>query len=190
MAYPRLTIAPHLDPDEIARRYRACDAPVERSRWHALWLMTRPDGSRSADQAARLLGYSGNWARALVKRYNERGPDGLVDRRAGNGQRPKLSAAQRAELLEALREAPPDGGLWSGPKLAAHVRDRYGVSLSHTSAWDYLVKLGFRLRAPRPRHPKAATAEEQAEWKRRPGRARPRAAPRASRQGGRAVGRG
>jgi hypothetical protein len=33
MAYPRLTIALHLDPDEIARRYRACDNPVERFRW-------------------------------------------------------------------------------------------------------------------------------------------------------------
>src|ERR1051325_11014618 len=102
MAFPRLTIAPHLDPAEIARRYRACDDPVERSRWHALWLLTRPDEPRSADQAARLLGYSGNWAGALVKRYNEHGPDGLADRRARNGQRPKLSAAQQAELFEAL----------------------------------------------------------------------------------------
>jgi transposase len=179
MAYPRLSIAPHLDPEEIARRYRACKGPVERSRWHALWLMTRADEPLPADRAARLVGFTGNWARALVKRYNRLGPDGLRDRRAANGRKPKLSAAQRAELLEALREAPPDGGLWSGPKLAAHVRDRYGVSLSHTSAWGYLVRLGFRLKAPRPRHPKAATAEEQAEWKSDPGRARPRAAPRA-----------
>jgi len=190
MAYPRLTIAPHLEPDEIARRYRACDDPVERPRWHALWLMTRPDEPRSADQAARLLGYCGNWARALVKRYNALGPDGLRDRRAENGRAPKLTPGQQAELFDALQGAPPDGGLWSGPKLAAYARDRYGVALSHTGAWAYLVKLGFRLKVPRPRHPKAATPEEQAEWKSRPGRPGVRAAPRAPREARRGLGRG
>jgi transposase len=177
MPRPRLTITDHLPADEIARRYRACRHPVEKTRWHVLWLLTRPDRPRSADEAARLVGYSGNWARALVKRYNVHGPDGLADGRASNGQKPRLSAGQRAELFEALQTDPPDGGLWSGPKLARHVADRYGVSLSHTAAWNYLMALGFRLKVPRPRHPKAASTEEQAEWKRRPGRSRPRAAP-------------
>jgi transposase len=180
MAHPRLTIAEHLSPDEIARRYRACRHPVEKTRWQVLWLMTRPDEPRSADQAARLVGCTGNWARALVKRYNEHGPVGLADRRATNGQKPKLSAEQRTELFAALQQPPPDGGLWSGPKLRRYVGDRYGVALSHTAAWSYLKALGFRLKVPRPRHPRAATAEEQAEWKTRPGGARRRAAPAAS----------
>lgn len=190
MARPRLPIADHLRPDAIERRYRTCRHPVEKTRWQVLWLMTRPDEPRSADQAARLIGYTGNWARALIKRYNEHGPDGLADRRATNGQRPKLSAQQRAELFDALQHPPPDGGLWSGPKLRRHVRDRYGVALSHTGAWNYLKALGFRLKVPRPRHPRAATAEEQAEWKTRPDGARGRAAPAAPREVRRGLGRG
>jgi transposase len=185
-----LTIADHLPHDEIDRRYRACRHPVEKLRWLALRLMTRPDRPLSADQAARLVGFTGNWARGLIKRYNAHGPDAVADRRAANGREPKLSAGRRAELLAALQAEPPDGGLWSGPKLARHVRGRYDVSLSHTAAWNYLVALGFRLKVPRPRHPKAATPEEQAEWKSCPGPARRRAAPRPPRQGGRGLGRG
>jgi transposase len=190
MARPRLTIADHLPPAEIARRYRACQDSVEKTRWQVLWLMTRPGEPRSADEAARLVGFTGNWARTLVKRYNAHGPGGLADRRATNGRKPKLTAEQRAGLLAAIQQPPPDGGLWSGPKLRRYVGDRYGVALSHTAAWNYLKALGFRLKVPRPRHPKAATAEEQAEWKTRPGRARRRPAPRVPREVGRGVGRG
>src|SRR5262245_56291125 len=102
MARPRLPIADHLTPEEIARRDRTCRHPVEKTRWQVLWLLTRPNEPRSADQAARLVGFTGNWARVLVKRYNAQGPDGLVDRRATNGQTPKLSVAQRAALFTAL----------------------------------------------------------------------------------------
>ena len=165
MAYPRLTIAPHLEPDPIARRYRTSRHPVEKTRWHALGLMTRPDEPRSADQAARLLGSSGNWARATVKRYNEFGPDGLKDRRATNGQEPRLTAAQQAELFEALQEAPPDGGLWSGPKVARYVRDRWGVSIGPVTGWRWLVDLGFTLQVPRPSHPRSADRPTRRAWK-------------------------
>jgi transposase len=190
MARPRLPIADHLTPDEIARRYRRCRHPVEKTRWQVLGLLTRPDEPRSADQAARLVGFTGNWVRALLKRYNAHGPDGLVDRRATNGQPPKLSAAQRGELFTALQQPPPDGGLWSGPKLQRHVQDRYAVTLSHTAAWSYLTALGLRLKVPRPRHPKAATAQEQTDWKRRTGPTRGPTAPRSSRQNRRSLGRG
>ena len=89
MARPRLMIVDHLSHDEIGRRYRACRETVEKTRWQALWLMTRPDASLSADAAARLVGFTGNWARGLIKRYNAHGPDALADRRAANGQKPK-----------------------------------------------------------------------------------------------------
>src|SRR4051812_23433640 len=123
MVRPRLTVADHLPPEEIERRYRICPHAVEKTRWQVLWLMTRPGEPRSADRAARLVGFTGNWARTLIKRYNEHGPGGLADRRAGNGREPKLSADQRAESLAVLQQPPPDGGLWSGPKLRRYVRD-------------------------------------------------------------------
>jgi transposase len=190
MARPRLPIAPHLDPAEIARRYRACRSGREKTHWQLLWLLTRPENPLSPGQAAAAVGLSPSWARTILKRWNAHGPDGLADRRAANGRKPTLTAEQRAELAAALEQRPPDGGLWSGPKLAAHVRDRFGVRLSPQAGWKYLRRLGFTPQVPRPRHPKAATAEEQRAWKRGHRPVDCRASPPAPRQAGGGLGRG
>jgi hypothetical protein len=39
----RLPVVPHLSHEEIDRRYRGCSDASEKSRWHVLWLVTRPD---------------------------------------------------------------------------------------------------------------------------------------------------
>ena len=191
MARPRLPIVLHLSAEEVACRYRACRSGLEKTHWQVLWLLTRPESPLSPAQAADQVGLTAGWARSLLKRWNAEGPDGLADRRAAkNGGKPKLSAGQRAELFAALQGPPPDGGLWTGPKVAAHVRDRWGVAVAKQTGWGWLKGLGFTLQVPRPRNPGAASDAEQGEWKRRPGRAYGRASPRASREGRRAVGRG
>jgi transposase len=160
----RLPVVEHLAPEEIGRRYRHCADAAEKSRWHVLWLVTRTDEPLSATKAATLVGFTPAWGRAILKRYNDRGPDALADGRRGNGSDPKLSPTQQAELLAALQAEPPDGGLWSGPKVAAFVKDRFGVGVWPQTGWQWLRDLGFRLVVPRPRHPKAATPEQQRVW--------------------------
>lgn len=160
----RLPVAEHLSHAEIGRRYRACPDAAEKTRWHVLWLVTRPDQPLSATAAAKLVGFTPAWGRAILKRYNAHGPDALTDGRRDNGSDPKLTAGQRAELLAALQGEPADGGLWSGPKVAAFVRNRFGVEVWPQTGWQWLKELGFRLVVPRPRHPKAASAEQQKEW--------------------------
>jgi len=164
----RLAVAGHLPPSDVYRRYRACPDARVKTRWHALWLMARPDGPLSAEQAAATVGLSDVWVRKLVHRYNAAGPDALADRRQANGARPKLTAEQQAELFAALQAEPPDGGLWTGPKVAAFARARFGVQVRDQTGWVWLRKLGFRLKVPRPRHPRAASADEQRRWQRRP----------------------
>jgi transposase len=160
----RLPVVPHLTPGEIDRRYRGCPDAAEKTRWHGLWLVTRPDQPLSATAAARVVGFTPAWGRAILKRYNEHGPGGRADGRRGNGADPKLTPDQRAELLGALQAEPADGGLWSGPKVAAFVEDRCGVAVWPQTGWQWLKDLGFRLVVPRPKHPKAATADEQRVW--------------------------
>lgn len=92
------------------------------------------------------------------------GPDGLTDGRKRTGTAGKLTAAQQAEAFDALQQKPPDGGLWSGPKLARYVRDRWRVEVCPATGWRWLKTLGFRLVVPRPRHPKAASPDEQRRW--------------------------
>src|SRR5262249_26062542 len=102
--------------------------------------------------------------RNVLKRFNASGPAGLADRRLHNRRAGLLSEAQRAQLLSALKAEPPDGGLWSGPKVAAFVRDRFGVVVRPQTGWDWLRRLGFSLKVPRPRHPKAADGPAQRRW--------------------------
>lgn len=160
----RLPVIEHLPPTEIARRYRACPDGAEKTRWQILWLVTRPDQPMSAGRAAVAVGLTASWGRTLLKRWNEHGPDGLTDGRKDNGADPLLTPSQQADLYAALRADPPDGGLWTGPKVVQYVRDQWGVTVVPQTGWRWLVRLGFRLRVPRPRHPKAATPEQQRVW--------------------------
>src|SRR3954468_22965580 len=164
MARPRLPIAPHLSPDEIYRRYRACRDGREKTHWQALWLLTRTPAPPSPAEVAAQVGLTPAWVRTILKRWNAEGPAGLADRRpARNGGRPKLSDEQRAALFEALQGRPADGGLWTGPKVACYARDHWGVAVRVETGWRWLTGLGLSLQVPRPRNPKAATPREQQE---------------------------
>ena len=191
MARPRLPIVPHLSPDEIARRYRACRHGIEKAHWQVLWLLTRPEEPLSPARAAHQVGLTPGWVRAILKRWNAQGPDALADRRAvANGGKPRLTPAQRAELYDALQRPSPEGGLWTGPKVAAYALTRWGVAVCKQTGWEWLRRLGFTPQVPRPKNPGAATDEEQRAWKRRHGPLGRRAPPGAPREAGRGLGRG
>jgi transposase len=160
----RLPVVAHLSSDEVGRRYRGCPDPQEKTRWHLIWLLLRPDGPLSCERAGPLVGLSDVHARTVLKRWNAHGPAGLSDRRKANRSPGQLTARQQAEVYDALQREPPDGGLWSGPKLARYVRNRWGIEVCPQTGWRWLKKLGLRLVVPRPRHPKAATPDEQRRW--------------------------
>jgi transposase len=161
----RLPVEPHLTADQARARHRACRHPVETLRWHAIWLLLRTDPPRSPAQVAEVVGLSAVTVRDILRRWNERGPAGLADRRAGNGARPKLSDDRRAALFASLKRRPPDGGLRTGPKVARFVGDRWGVAVRPQTGWQWLRDLGFSLQVPRPSHPRAADAAARARWK-------------------------
>src|SRR5438552_3753891 len=133
--------------------------------WHAVWLLARTDDPRTPAQVADVVGLSDVTVRAILHRWNAAGPDGLTDRRRGNGSDPKLSPRRRAALYAALQKRPPDGGLWTGPKVARYVRDRWGVTVGPVTGWRWLRNLGFTLQVPRPAHPRSAEPTARRAWK-------------------------
>jgi transposase len=158
-----LAVAGPLSAAELGRRYRAARDRVERGHLQVVWLLAQ---GRSRSEVARIMGLSGVWVAEIARRYNERGPDGLGDRRRGNaGARPLLGAEDEAALRAALAGSPCDGGLWTGPKVAAWMGARLGRKVWPQRGWDYLRKLGYSAQVPRPRHAKAASPEEQAAYK-------------------------
>lgn len=155
-----LTVTPHLPVDALERRYRACRDPVERSHWQIVWLVAR---GHSGAAVARLTGYSETWVRTLIHRYNDHGPVGIVDRRRANpGQSPLVSPAVRDELRQRLADPPADGGLWTGPKVAAWLTERLDRDISPQRAWEVLRSLDYTLHQPRPRATAADPAAQDA----------------------------
>ncbi len=159
----RLTLQDHLAPAELERRYRGARDPVARSQWHILWLLARGESTAAV---AEVTGYSTTWIYAIVRRYNAAGPAGVGDRRRGNpGAGPLLTAAQQAELRAALARPAPDGGVWTGPKVAGWMAARLGRPIGAQRGWEYLRRLGFSPQRPRPREQRA-NPEAQAAFKR------------------------
>src|SRR3954468_23695102 len=158
-----LEVAGHLSATELGRRYRAARGRVERGHLQVVRLLVQ---GRSRGEVARIMGLSGLWVAEIVRRYDAKGPDGLGDRRRGNaGAKPLLDAEDEAALRAALAAPPPDGGLWTGPKVAAWMATRLGRKVWPQRGWDYLRKLGHSPQVPRPRNARAASPEEQAEYK-------------------------
>jgi transposase len=163
--HPIITLADHLRPEELKQRYRTCANAREARRWHALWLLSldHPIG-----EVAELLGLHRNGVRKLLKRYNALGPDAVPDQvpQRPKGPPPALTDQQQQELQLALAQRPADGGIWTGPKVAAWIAARTGRNHVHPQlGWVYLRKLGLTPKTPRPQHAHAATAEQQTAWK-------------------------
>ena len=165
MPRPPLPFVRHRARNQLRANYRAGRHPIEKTRWHAIWLLSRTDQPRTSGQVGNLVGLSGVTVRAVLHRWNEHGPDGLVDRRQGNGAEPKLTTRRRDALYAALQKRPPDGGLWTGPKVALYVRTRWQVAVRSETGWRWLVELGFSLQVPRPSHPSAADPPTRRAWK-------------------------
>ena len=87
----RIPFVRHRTANQIRARYRACRHPVEKTRWHAIWLLARTDEPRSPAQVAGLVGLSDVTVRAILHPWNASGPDGLADGRKGNGSDPELT---------------------------------------------------------------------------------------------------
>lgn len=154
----------HLSAGELGQRYRAARCPIERSHLHIIRLLSQGRGER---EVALVTGYGRRWLGEIVRRHNAQGLDGLVDRRGKNaGAKALLGEEGEAELRATLAEAPADGGLWRGPKGAAWMTARLGRMVRPQRGWDYLKRLGHSPPVPRPRHAKAASPEEQAEYER------------------------
>ncbi len=146
--------------EELKLRYLACTEAREARRWHALWLVK--DG-RNGVQAAAVLGVS-SWAVcAWVAKYNADSEQGLRDQRVHNHGRRLLSDVQEAELARLLETArAPEGGLWTGPKVAQLLGAWLGRRVTDQQAWRPMVRLGFRPKRPRPRHPQADAKAQEA----------------------------
>jgi transposase len=156
----RVKIQTDYTAEELHERYRHARDAVERTHWHILWLAKE---GKTPQVIAELLGYTARWVRTVIGRWNAQGEAGIRDHRHEiDVSRPLLSTAQQEALAAALQAPPADGGLWSGPKVAQWMQQRLGRKVAPQRGWEYLRRLGYSTRVPRPEHAKADKATQQA----------------------------
>ncbi len=107
-------------------------------------------------EAARIGGMDRQTLRDWVHRFNEHGPEGLLDSWS-QGPAPRLSAEQRAELTHFVETGPnrAEHGVvrWRRIDLQRVIRERFGVAYHERTIGKILKALGFSHISARPRHP-------------------------------------
>lgn len=113
------------------------------------------DGMSRAD-AAKIGGMDRQTLRDWVHRFNEEGPEGLIDRKGPARQR-RLTEAQMDELAELVETGPDpdtDGVVrWRRVDLQRVIKERYGVTYNERTISKLLVAMGFSHMSARPIHP-------------------------------------
>lgn len=137
---PRVQLKPHLTAREIKDLAQKTQDTIEARRWHLLHLVAQQWTVR---QAAQRVGMNYDYAKEIIRRYNQDGLSGVKNRSVKGKTSPRslLTPAQQQELKQALQVAPPDGGRWTGPKVARWIAAKTGKQVWAQRGWDYLQRL-------------------------------------------------
>ena len=112
------------------------------------------DGGRR-DEAAVVGGVTRQIVRDWVVRFNEDGPDGLIDRKAPGPAR-KLNGAQRQALAGIVEVGPIPAvhGVvrWRLKDLVQWIHEEFGLVMDQSTVSRELRALGFRKLTARPQH--------------------------------------
>src|ERR1044072_2709052 len=172
-------VVDHLSVSALEQQYRSCTDVTAARHVQTIWLLAQ--GHTIAEVAAT-VSFARRWVERLLARYNAEGPQAVGDRRRRNGTSPSILRPDLLEKLKArLREPPPDGGLWTSPKVAAWMAGELGLAavvrptgwealkgirgLSPQRGWEALKAIGLSVQKPPPRHPASATPEEREAFK-------------------------
>ena len=136
------------------RRLAASSRNANQSR-RLLSLAAVVDGMNRTE-AARIGGMDQQTLRDWVHRFNEHGPEGLLDGWS-KGPAPRLSTEQRADIADIV-ETGPDRAVhgvvrWRRIDLQRVIVERFGVAYHERTIGKLLKTLGFSHLSARPRHP-------------------------------------
>ena len=162
MGRPKLELQVQHEVEELKGAYRASTDAVARRRIQAVWLLA---AGKSREEVREVTAYAASSLVMVIRRYNEQGLVGLKDKRHDNpGLAPLRDEAEQQALYLALQDAPEEGGVWSGKKVAAWVTEHTGKAFHVQRGYEYLARLGFSVQRPRPQHVQA-DSQAQEEFK-------------------------
>jgi len=138
---PKAALIAHLTPDELKLRYRQAQDTSEARRWQLIHLVAQ---NWTIKRAAQAVDLNYDYAKEIIRRYNQQGPEAIPNRSYKRQTSPRslLTAEQQTELKHLLQFPAPDGGEWTGPKVAQWIAEKTGRShIWPQRGWDYLKRL-------------------------------------------------
>lgn len=157
-------LASHYSSDELKKNYIKSKDSVELRRWHLLWKVSI---GWTIKKSAIAVGISYDYAKEIVKKYNELGVKAVKNSRNQHrehkgGKKSILTEEQMKKLMKDLESTSPDGGIWTGPKVARWIENETGVEkVWNQRGWDYLKKCNYSWQNPRPKHKKADKLKQE-----------------------------
>lgn len=93
----------------------------------------------------------------ILKKYNGLGEEGVRSLKKKSvehprGKEPLLNEKQFQELTAQLKKRPPDGGIWTGPKVAQWLEKETGIErVWNQRGWDFEKQFNAKLIDDKPR---------------------------------------
>jgi transposase len=148
----------HLSVKELARCCLGEKDQIQARRWLVIWLLSVPLGRDghylSTREVADITGYSRDWVRELVRRYN-RSPRLISRYKAPNqrwwrerGRPPLLDEEQEEELRLALASSAKEGKPASVKQVRDWICSETGRFVHNSTAWRYRERLSPREAQP------------------------------------------
>ena len=149
-----IAVRTHQTADELRHRAKRLQQRAPALRLMAIAAVL--DGASRKDAAKASL----MTERALydwILRFNAEGVDGLIDK-PRSGRPPKLDEAQRAQVLQWVREGPDRERLgivrWRLRDLCAEIERCFNITIGEDAVGRLLKRSGFSHVSARPQHPK------------------------------------
>ena len=161
--------------ERIEQALRGARSKAEFQRVQCVWL--RAALGLNANQVAQALGWRATSVRRLQAQFLRQG-EGFWERPERGGRRHQnLTQEEETNLLQSFLPAAEQGGLLEVRRVQQAYEQAVGHRVPKSTVYRMLARHGWRKLAPRPRHPQADAARQEAFKKDFPPRLRPARGP-------------
>ncbi len=133
--------------------------PRERERVMCIRLLAK---GRSAPDVAEVIGRSLDTVYRHKREFLARGEDALSAESWGGRRSAVLTEEEEAEFVAGFERAARDGELVSAEAMIEALSERIGRRVDSSTIYRMLARHGWRKVVPRPRHPDADPARQEA----------------------------
>lgn len=144
----------------LAERLKVANSHSEYQRIQCV--LIRATLGSSAREIAQLLGWSTATVHVMHSRWAKEGDAVFEVRRRGGRHHQHLSPEQEQALLAPFVQRARAGGMLNVSEIAQAYQDRTGKQVAPSTIYRLLDRHGWRKVVPRPRHPKADVAAQEA----------------------------